>query len=120
MADKVSRGSVAVPIIVITVGIGWLLTVRNVIPGINWIWTLGLAVGGLLTLIMGGVNKMTVVVGPFLILATVFSLLRQTGRLSADTEVPCLVILGGTLALLARILPVPDPRWADQPPSNPT
>jgi hypothetical protein len=99
----------------ITMGVGWLLTSRGVMPGVDWIWVLGLGVVGILVLALGGIDKVTVVVGPFLIICTVFSILRQTGQMSEATEVPCLVIVAGVLALAARFLPVPAPRWAEDP-----
>jgi hypothetical protein len=99
------------PILIIALGVGWLLTTHNVVPGVNWIWILALGVTGLLILAVGGIDKVTVVVGPFLIAATIFSILRQTGRMSVDTEVPSLVITFGALMLLAKALPFPVPRW---------
>ena len=108
---KQSKASVVIPVLMITVGIGWLLTIHHVIPGIDWIWVLGLAVVGFLILMMGGINKVTVVAGPFLLIGTVFSLLRQTSRISVDTEVSSLVIVAGVLVLLARCLPIPMPDW---------
>ena len=113
------KSSVVVPILIIVVGVGWLLTTRNVIPGVNWIWVLGLAIAGLLVFALGGVNSMTVVVGPFLIAATIFSLLRQTGRMNIDTEMPCLFITAGVLALVARWLPVGPPPWLVEAPKPP-
>jgi hypothetical protein len=107
--------SLAAPVLIITLGLGWLLTVNNLMPGVNWIWVLGLAVTGILILTVGGVDKVTFVVGPFLISATFFSLLRQTGRISVDTEVPTLVIVFGVLMLLAKLLPVPVPKWIVEP-----
>jgi hypothetical protein len=109
MIDR--KSSVAAPLLIITVGTGWLLTTHNVIPGVNWIWVLGLAVVGVLILVVGGLDKVTAVVGPFLIIATVFSLLRQTERIGIDTEVPSLVIVAGVLMLAARFLPLPAPKW---------
>ena len=109
MIDR--RHSIAAPLLIITVGTGWLLTAHNVIPGVNWIWVLGLAVVGVLILVVGGLDKVTAVVGPFLIIATVFSLLRQTERISIDTEVPSLVIVAGVLMLVVRFLPLPAPKW---------
>ncbi len=106
-----NKVSVAVPLLIIAVGVGWLLSTHEVIPGVNWIWVLGLGVGGILTLWLGGIDKITIVVGPFLIVSTFFSIARQTGRLSADTEIPCLVILAGVLALIARCSPVRSPSW---------
>lgn len=105
------KSSIAAPILIITVGAGWLLTTQDVIPGVNWVWVLGLAVVGVLILVAGGLDKVTAVVGPFLIIATLFSLLRQTGRISIDTEVPSLVIAAGVLMLVARLLPLPAPKW---------
>lgn len=37
-----------VPIFTIVVGVTWLLNVLGVVPGVDWIWTGGLAVGDLL------------------------------------------------------------------------
>lgn len=105
------KGTLIGPILIITIGVGWLLSVMHILPGVNWVWVLALGMLGALVLIVGGVNKITIVVGPFLILATFFSLLRQTGRLSLDVEVPCLVIAAGALLLFARLAPVPPPHW---------
>ncbi|WP_148075557.1 hypothetical protein [Bythopirellula goksoeyrii] len=102
------------PILLITVGTGWLLTTLGVAPGIDWVWTLGLAVVGLLTFVVGGIDKVTVVIGPFLILASCLSILRQTGRLHFDIEVPILVIITGILVLVARMPSIPLPKWIIQ------
>src|SRR5262249_42124891 len=37
-----SRTTLVVPILIIIVGVGWLLTAQGVAPGINWVWTLAL------------------------------------------------------------------------------
>jgi hypothetical protein len=107
--------SLTAPVLIITLGLGWLLTVNNLMPGVNWIWVLGLAVTGFLVLAVGGVDKVTFVVGPFLIASTFFSILRQTGRISVDTEVPTLVIVFGVLMLVAKLLPIPVPKWIVEP-----
>ena len=99
-----------VPLLMITVGTGWLLTTLGVAPDIDWIWTLGLAVTGL-TVLTRGIDKVTVVVGPFFLVASFLSLLRQTGRLEVDVEVPILVISAGLLMMIARINAVPIPDW---------
>ena len=112
--------SLASPILIIALGVGWLLTTHNIVPGVNWVWVLGLGVTGVLILVVGGVDKVTVVIGPLLIAATIFSLLRQTGRISVDTEVPSLVIAFGTLMLLARVLPFPVPPWITESRKPPT
>ena len=109
-----SNKALAAPILIIALGVGWLLTTENIVPGVNWIWVVGLGVTGVLIL-AASIDKVTAVVGPFLIAATFFSLMRQTGRLSVDTEVPSLVIVFGTLMLLVKILPIPLPAWIVEP-----
>ena len=114
-----SRGSIVVPILIITFGVGALLSAAGVAPGVDWIWTLGLAVAGILSLV-GGIDKVTVVVGPFLLIASLLSVLRQTGRLSIAIEVPMLVIVFGVLMLVARVAPIPTPAWLrDDVPDEP-
>src|SRR6185503_8562621 len=95
-----SKVTIVAPFLMITVGTGWLLTTHQVLPGIDWVWVLGMAVVGILVMALGGIDKFTVVVGPFLLITTVFSLLRQTGKITDKTEVPSLVIIAGLLVLL--------------------
>ncbi|NOX56805.1 MAG: hypothetical protein GXP27_20660 [Planctomycetes bacterium] len=106
-----SRATLVLAILLITVGTGWLLTALDVVPGIDWIWTLGLFVTGLLTFLMGGIDKVTFVLGSFFVIASVLSVLRQTGRLSLDVEVPLLIIILGILMLVARHPSIPVPNW---------
>ncbi|MCA9197193.1 MAG: hypothetical protein KDA87_06620 [Planctomycetales bacterium] len=108
-----NKSTLLVPVLLITVGTGWLLTTLNVIPGIDWIWTLGLAGVGLMAFILSGVDKVTVVVGPFFVVASFLSILRQTGRMHLDVEVPVLVILSGVLMLAARHPAIRIPTWVD-------
>ena len=105
------KNTIWFPVLMIAVGAGWLLTANDVIPGVNWTWVLALAVIGILVLATHGFDKVTTVVGPFLIASTIFSLLRQTGRISADTEAPCLLILAGVLMVISCSLRIPAPRW---------
>ncbi len=97
------------PILVIALGVTWLLNILEIMPGVDWIWTVGLAAVGIITLLLGGVNKLTVVVGPFLMIGSVCSLLRQMGKLPIDQEVPILTIILGVLMLLVQILNLPMP-----------
>ncbi len=115
MSKTDSKLAIAVPVVIIVLGVGWLLTVHGIVPGVNWVWTLGLAAAGVLTLV-AGIDKVTIAVGPFLIIATFFSILRQRGLISVDTEVPCMVIVAGVLLLLARLLPIRSPTWLKEPP----
>ncbi|MFN0012393.1 MAG: hypothetical protein ACKVS8_12210 [Phycisphaerales bacterium] len=109
---------VVLPLLVVAVGLGWLLTNLHIIPGVNWLWTGGLGVVGLLTLALSGIDRFSVVVGPFFVLASIASILRQTGRLSVDIEVPGLFIAFGVLWLLAMLLPLKQPSWLLQPPAG--
>ncbi len=47
---KNGKASIAFPILIIAIGIGWLLTTHNLLPGVDWIWILNLGVLGGLTL----------------------------------------------------------------------
>lgn len=113
---KPAKKTLLLPITLITVGTGWLLTTLDIAPNIDWVWTLGLAVVGLLTFAISGIDKVTVVVGPFFIIASLLSVLRQTGKLPFDVEVPVLVITSGVLLLLARLPVIPIPNWMTLPP----
>jgi len=115
---KPDKKTLIPPILLIAVGSGWLLTTLEVVPGVDWIWTLGLAGVGVLIFAVAGFDKVTFVVGPFLILASILSVLRQTGRLELDIEVPILVIVAGALMLVARSSLVPIPNWVLQTPGG--
>ncbi|MEX2171247.1 MAG: hypothetical protein WD851_18140 [Pirellulales bacterium] len=105
-------GPIALSIIIITVGVGWLLLAMGYMPGINWVWTLGLGVVGVLTFVLsGGVDKVSVILGPLFLISSLMSVLRQTGRLKIDAEIPILVILIGVLLLIAQMRSIPSPKW---------
>lgn len=99
--------SVAISLLVIAVGVAWLLNTMNVIPGVNWVWTVGLAASGILLMMLTGLNKLSVVIGPFLIVASILSLLRQQGTLHIDREVPYLIIALGALMLFSTMSSLP-------------
>ncbi|MDA0836078.1 MAG: hypothetical protein O2955_20830 [Planctomycetota bacterium] len=107
------------PILLITVGTGWLLTALEIAPNIDWIWTLGLLIVGVMTFVLGGFDKATFVVGGFFIIASSMSVLRQTGRITLNIEVPVLVIASGVLMIFARSSKIPTPGWVqDSPPQS--
>jgi hypothetical protein len=97
------------PILVIVVGIGWLLNVQGIIPKVDWIWTIALAVTGVLVIAVGGLDKLTAVVGPFLVISSICAVLRQTGKLSIEREVPILTIILGILMLTVMMVKLPRP-----------
>jgi len=111
-----SRARLIIPLLIIVVGVGWLLTALSVGPGVNWIWTLGLGVIGILIFVVSkGVDKVSVVLGAFFLLASLFSVLRQAGQLSLDIEIPLLVISIGILLLIAQLPSIPKPAWYEEP-----
>src|SRR5687768_11820102 len=110
------KGPLVLAILIITLGVGWLLTAQGIWPGINWVWTLGLGVVGILTFVLsGGLDKLSVVVGPFFLVSSVLSILRQTDRLRPEIEVPVLVILIGVLLAIAQSRLIPLPKWFGPP-----
>ena len=108
MSDK---KTLLLPLLLIAVGIGWLLRALGMAPSIDWVWTLGLATIGILAFLLGGIDKFTVVVGPLFLFASLLSVLRQTGKLDFNVEIPILVIWTGILFLLARLKSIPVPDW---------
>lgn len=108
---SIDKKSLAIAVLIITVGVGWLLTTLGVGTSIYWVWTMGLAVTGVLIFLISGIDKVSVVVGPFFILASLLSILRQQERLRVDVELPILVILTGALLLIAGLKRIPAPKW---------
>jgi hypothetical protein len=107
-----NRAPLVIPVLIIALGVGWLLTAQGFAPGVNWIWILGLGVVGILTFVLSkGLDKVSVVLGPFFLLASLLSILRQTGNISLEIEVPVLVISVGVLLLAAQLPAIPKPDW---------
>jgi hypothetical protein len=106
------KGPLILSILIISVGVGWLLTVKNVVPGINWVWTLSLAAIGILTFVLSrGLDKFTIVVGPLFLITSLLSVLRQLKQLTVDVEIPTLVIVLDVLLLVAQFRAIPTPAW---------
>ena len=102
-----AKSEIAIPVVVLAVGIGWLVNSLAVIPNVDWIWSLGLGAAGALSLATGGINKGTAVIGPLLLMAAVLSVARQTGILELKLEVPLLVIVLGGLLLFSTLSNLP-------------
>ena len=103
-----------IPILLIVLGVGWLLTTMGIVPQVDWVWTLGVALVGILAFVLGGFDKVTFVVGTFFLLASLLSVLRQTGRLAVNIEIPVLVIAAGVLMLVALSRFIPIPNWLEE------
>jgi hypothetical protein len=113
-----NRTSLIVPVLLIAVGTGWLMATIGVAPNILWVWTLSLGAIGVLTFLVWGIDKVTVVIGPLFLLASILSVLRQTERLTFNVEIPILIITTGALLLLSHLAAVPVPQWLQLPQSS--
>ena len=113
------KSEIAIPAVILAVGIGWLVNSLDVIPDVNWVWSLGLGAAGALVLATGGINKGTVVIGPLLLIVALLSVARQTGGLELKLEVPLLIIALGGLSLFSALSGLPtgfDEKKQDGPP----
>jgi hypothetical protein len=113
-----NKSALVIPILIITVGLGWLLTVQGIMPGVDWIWTLGLAAIGVLALVVRGIDKRSVIIGPFCLTASVLSLLRQQQQVSVAQEGPILLIAYGVLLLIAQAPAIPASRVPQTQPAE--
>ena len=100
-----------IPIVIIMLGTMWLLNVLGVVADVDWVLSGGLAGAGVLILTFGGMDKVTMAAGPWLLVASVTSLLRATGRLEFSHEIPILTVVLGALLLLVEFLKLPLPMW---------
>src|SRR5438105_1812359 len=107
---------ILVAVCLIALGSAWLLNNIGVMPGVNWVWTLGLAAVAIVILPASGIDKLTVVIVPLLLLASIASVLRQTGRITGNYEVPGLVIAAGVLILISHLSPLPPAAWLEPEP----
>lgn len=105
------RTSLILGILLVGVGSGWLLSSLGFIPGVDWAWSLGLAVVAVLAIVLAGFDKVSFVVAGFFGLASVLSVLRQVGLLKTEVEIPLLVLAAGCLLIVARSGTIPPPRW---------
>ena len=93
---------------IIVIGVVSLLASLNYLPDINWAWVLTLtALGGVS--LMGGLNKVSFVVAGTFFASSVGSVLRQTGMVKLNVEVPLLIIFAGVLVLVGMVLKLRSP-----------
>ena len=104
-----TRRMIVLAVLIIALGTAWLLNSLQIIPGVDWLWAAGLGVSGILILAITGINRFTFVIGSFLLVSSVCSVLRQTGKIPAKIELPVLFIVFGVLILVSLLLPLPTP-----------
>jgi hypothetical protein len=107
-AETASMRDASLPVTLIVVGLGWLLWEYRLFPDVDWIISLGFVVGGIAVLAIDGVNKNSVVIGPFLIAIGIAWVLHDQYRTTWRFIVPVMLVLLGVLMLIARNPRVPD------------
>ena len=98
------------PITLIVIGIVWLVWRMGWFPDKDWLIGLGFVAGGLATLFMDGITRSSVVTGPFLMAVGVAWLVRDQYHVAWSLILPLLLILLGSLMLLARLPGIPEGR----------
>jgi hypothetical protein len=100
----------SLPVTLIVVGLGWLLWEFRLFPDVDWIIGLGFIAGGIAVMAIDGINKSSVVIGPFLIAIGIAWLLHDRYGTNWRYIVPVMLVLLGALMLVARSPKVPDRR----------
>lgn len=113
-----SKVGLVIPVAMIIIGLGALLTALKIAPQIDWVWTLSIAVAGLAFPLGLGFDKITFVACAVLLAISVLSILRQTVMISLSIEIPTLVIWLGIVLLISRLKIIPNPTWFDQSQEN--
>lgn len=103
-----ARRQLVIPVLLMAFGIGWLLNGLELLPGVDWGWSIGLAACGVITLVAVGINRRSVVVSGFLVVASVLSIARQQYNMPIKVEVPLLVITLGVLMLIGTLAKLPE------------
>jgi hypothetical protein len=100
--------SLFIPLFLIVMGSLWFIKSIDLMPETSSIIAIGLAVLGLVVLITDGINKQSIVAGPFLMYlgAAVYLYYEEWFRISHILSVGMVVL--GSLLLLSRSGMVPD------------
>jgi hypothetical protein len=100
----------ALPVTLIVVGVIGLVWYFGWFPDVDAITAIGFVAAGVLILVMDGVTKSSVVLGPTLIAIGVMWWVHDHYRTRWSLLIPILLILIGGLMLLARRPEIPDRR----------
>ena len=107
------RATMIFPIILLVFGGCLMLQSYAILPKRGDLWSIALALIGVLTFVVGRFNKSTIVIGPFFLIASLLSVLRQHADLAFEREVPLIFMTIGVLMLIARSDAIPDSPWMD-------
>jgi hypothetical protein len=100
----------SLPVTLIVVGIGWLLWEFRLFPDVDWIIGIGFIVGGIAVMALDGLNKNSIVIGPFLIAIGIAWLAHDRYGIHWRFIIPAMLVLLGALMLAARSPKVPERR----------
>ena len=118
---KTSKPAIAISLLIMALGIGWLLNTMRVFGGeIDWIWVSGLGISGILLLSLAKLDRFNFVIGTSLIICSILALLRQTKVIDINIEMPILFISVGLLLLLAHVFRIPSAAETMVTPAPPT
>ena len=106
----------ALPVTLIVLGALGLVWYFGWFPDFDAITSIGFIAGGVLVLVMDGITKSSVVLGPTLISVGIAWWLHDQQHMKFSLLVPLLLIVIGGLMLAARSPRIPDKR---QPPAAP-
>jgi hypothetical protein len=98
----------SLPVALIVVGLGWLLWEFRLFPDLDWIIALGFVIGGVLVLVIDGINKNSIVLGPFLVGIGVAWFVHDRYFMPWRVMIPGLLVLLGLLMLVARSTRIPE------------
>ncbi len=107
----------SLPVTLIVIGLGWLLWELRLFPDIDWIVSAGFVVAGIAVLVIDGVNKNSIVIGPFLIAVGIVWFAHDRYWVGWRFIIPVLLVLLGVLLLVARSARIPERRG--RPPEVP-
>lgn len=96
------------PVTLIVVGLVWLAWQFRLFPDIDWVIAAGLVVGGVAVMVFDGITKSSVVIGPFLMATGAAWALHEFQRVEWKFLVPALLVVLGTLMLVARNPSIPE------------
>ena len=105
---KTSKPAIAISLLIMALGVGWLLNTMRVFGGqIDWIWVTALGISGVLLLSLAKLDRFNFVVGTSLIICSILALLRATNVIDVDIALPVLFISVGLLLLLSHVFRLP-------------
>jgi hypothetical protein len=103
----------SIPVTLIAIGLGWLLWELRLFPDVDWIISLGFIAAGVAVMAIDGINKNSVVIGPFLIAIGLAWLAHDRYGTHWRYIIPFMLVLLGLLMLIARGARIPERRGRD-------